>query len=65
MQLTSGLKYSMWSEAVMTANYVMNSSPHSNTPDNATPYGLWRNTTPTIGDLRLFGCDAYAVVPTH
>jgi hypothetical protein len=65
MLRTSGIKYSMWSEAVMTANYVRNRSPHSNTPDNATPYGLWRNIKPSIGQLKLFGCDAYVVVPTH
>jgi hypothetical protein len=42
-----------------------NMSPHSNIHDNATPYGLWRKTTPTIGHLRLFGFDASAVVPEH
>jgi hypothetical protein len=62
---TSGLKCSTWSEAVMTANYVRNRSPHANTPDNATPCGLWRNIKPSIGYIRLFGCDAYAVVPLH
>ena len=55
----------MWSEAVMTANYVRNRSPHSGTPNNETPYGMWRKIVPTIGHLRVFGCDAYAVVPTH
>jgi hypothetical protein len=49
----------------MTANYVKNRSPHAITPDNATPYGLWRNIKPTIGHLWLLECDAYAVVPTH
>jgi hypothetical protein len=55
----------MWSMAVMTANYVGKRSPHANTPDNATPYGLWRNIKQSIGHLRLFGCDAYVVVARH
>jgi hypothetical protein len=49
----------------MTANYVWNRSPHTNTPNNETLCGLRRNIKPTIGHLRLFGCDLYTVVPTH
>jgi hypothetical protein len=55
----------MWSEAVKTANYIRNRSPHSATPRNQTPYGIFKHIVPSVAHLKVFGAPCYAVLPHH
>jgi hypothetical protein len=55
----------MWSEAVKVANYIRNRSPHSATPGNQTPYGIFRVAVPGVRHLKLFGAPCYATLPHH
>ncbi len=61
----SGMDPNMWSEAVKTAHYIRNRSPHSVTPGNQTPYGIFRNIIPSVSHFRVFGKPCYAVLPHH
>ena len=50
-----------WYEAVKTAVYLKNRSPHSTR--NKTPFELWTGTVPSLAHLRIFGCRCYALIP--
>jgi transposase InsO family protein len=54
----SGLPYTFWEHAVMTAVYLRNRSPTKALTD-ATPYEAWRGEKPDLSHLRVFGCRAY------
>lgn len=58
----SGLKKELWSEGLMAAVYVINRSPTSALNDK-TPYECWFGHKPDVSDLRVFGCEAYALIP--
>lgn len=51
-----------WSEAVLTATYLINLLPTKANDNNKTPYELWNNKKPNISNIRTFGCKAYAYV---
>lgn len=55
MAFACNLPSFLWTEAIATANYVINRTP---TRANAgeTPYGKLTGSTPDIGHLRVFGC---------
>lgn len=53
---------SMWSEAIFTANYIINRSPTS-ALKSQTPFEMWLNRKPDLSKLRVFGAKAYAHVP--
>ena len=61
MLVSSGLKHSLWGEAVVTAIYLINRSP-SSAIDFITPYEKWTNKKPDLSHLRPFGCVAYSHV---
>ena len=52
-----------WAEAVNTAAYLVNFSPHSAILFK-TPFEMWHGREPDYSVLRIFGCDAYAHVPS-
>lgn len=61
MLIDAEMENKFWSEAVNTANYLQNRLPTSAT--EKTPYELWFLEKPKIGNLHIFGTDAYAHVP--
>lgn len=54
----AGMSKVFWSEAIRTANYVMNRGISSNL--NVTPAEIWYNSKPDISNFRIFGCVAYS-----
>ncbi|CAM8963279.1 unnamed protein product [Rhodiola kirilowii] len=61
MLISSGLKPSLWGEAVVTAAYLINRSP-SSVIGFKTPQEMWTGKPPNLNHLRPFGCSAYAKV---
>ena len=61
MLWSSFLGLVFWYEAVKTAVYLKNRSPHS--ARDKTPYELWAGTPPSLAHLRVFGCRCYALIP--
>ena len=62
MMIAGGLPPSLWAEAIATANYLRNRSPTAGS--DATPHERLHGTKPNLSHLRVFGCRAYAHVPT-
>lgn len=62
MLAAADLPPSLWAEAISTANYVRNRSPTAGS--TATPHERLFGTKPDLSHLRVFGCRAYAHVPT-
>ena len=56
------LPHKFWGEALSTAVYLRNRSP-TKAVKEMTPYEAWTTKKPSVGHLRVFGCDAYAHVP--
>ncbi len=62
----AGLPNSYWAEAVGTAAYVKNRVPTSSLKvEKRTPYEKWYGRKPKLNHLRVFGCAAYAHVPSN
>ena len=59
MLIYSGLPKSFWGEAVVTATYLINRCP-SSAIDYKTPIEAWSGRAAAYGNLRIFGCVAYA-----
>jgi hypothetical protein len=51
----------LWSEAVLTANYIRNRSPINS--EQKAPWELFTGAAPDVNGMRVFGCIAYALVP--
>ena len=58
-----GLEQKFWAEVVITACYLINRSPTSALVEK-TPMEVWSNKKPSLRHLRVFGCEAYAHVPS-
>jgi transposase InsO family protein len=58
----SGLSGGFWAEALLTAVHIINMSP-SRPLGLKIPQELWTWRKPDYGKLRIFGCEAYALVP--
>lgn len=58
MRSDAGLGREWWAEAVATANYIINRSPHSKL-DGDVPYKVWSGEHADYERLRIFGCTAY------
>ncbi|UYV83303.1 hypothetical protein LAZ67_23000451 [Cordylochernes scorpioides] len=54
----SGLPMAFWAEAVATASYVKNCTPHRSIKLD-TPMEKWKGRKPSIRHLRIFGCLAF------
>eukprot|EP00253_Pinus_taeda_P010153 PITA_10153 len=59
-----GLQKELWTEAVATTCYVINRSP-STVIGCKIPQEVWKGHPCDYSKLRVFGCDAYALVPKH
>jgi len=57
------LDYTFWVEAVGAAAYVKNRCAHRALPAGITPEEAYSGVKPDVGNLRVFGCDAYLLVP--
>lgn len=53
----------MWAEAVNTAAYLANRSPHRALIEKKTPEEYWTRKVVDLRHLKVFGCIAYAHVP--
>ena len=58
----SGLTDGFWAEALLTAVHIINMSP-SRPLDFKIPQELWAGRKQDYAKLRIFGCEAYALVP--
>jgi hypothetical protein len=58
----SGLSEGFWVEALLTAVRIINMSP-SRPLGSKIPQELWTRRKPDYGKLRIFGCEAYVLVP--
>jgi transposase InsO family protein len=58
----SGLSDGFWAEALVTAVHIINMSP-SRSLGSKIPQELWTQRKPDYGKLRIFGCEAYVLVP--
>ncbi|KXJ75565.1 hypothetical protein RP20_CCG011461 [Aedes albopictus] len=65
MLIDSRMPKNMWCEAALTATYLINRSPTAAIPENVTPAERWMKAKPDVGKLRIFGCKAYAWVPSQ
>lgn len=52
----------LWADAVHTAVYLKNRTA-SNVIKGCTPYQLWFGRKPSLGHLRIFGCEAFIHIP--
>eukprot|EP00253_Pinus_taeda_P018625 PITA_18625 len=64
MLSNAGLQKEWWTKAVATSCYVITRSP-STTIDCKIPQEVWKRHPCDYSKLRVFGCDAYALVPKH
>lgn len=62
MLLDSKLGKSLWTEAVLSAVYVINRSP-TDALNNMVPAEVWYGDKPNLEKLRVFGCLAYLHLP--
>lgn len=62
MLLNSKLKKSFWTEAVLTAVYLINRIP-TNALENKVPAEIWYGERPNLENLKVFGCTAYLHIP--
>ena len=60
--LHAGLPHKFWGEALSMATYLKNRSP-TKAVENMTPYEAWTGKRPDVSHLRVFGCDAYGLIP--
>ena len=57
-----GLHRNLWAEAVNTVVYVLNRTGESS-EKQVTPFELWNNSKPDIGNLHIFGEKVYVHIP--
>ena len=58
----SGLSDGFWAEALLTAIDIINMSP-SRPLGLKIPQEIWTDRKPNYDKLRIFGCEAYALIP--
>ncbi|CAM8943434.1 unnamed protein product [Rhodiola kirilowii] len=61
MLLSSGLPQSMWGEAVLSANYLLNRIPRKR--KEKSPFELFKGRKPAYKHLRVWGCLAKVMAP--
>ncbi|XP_048444674.1 uncharacterized protein LOC125479439 [Pyrus x bretschneideri] len=59
--LCSGAPHTLWGEALLAANTILNRIPHKKT--NQSPYEIWKGRLPTYKTLKVWGCLAKVQVP--
>lgn len=65
MLLQSGASKMMWSEAALTAVYILNRCPTRCLENLMTPAEMWLGVKPNLDKVKVFGCKAYAWVPNQ
>lgn len=58
---SSGATHSLWGEALLTANMILNRIPHKS--NDQSPYELWKGRVPTYKTMKVWGCLAKVQVP--
>lgn len=61
---SSGLPLQFWAEAVSISIYLINRSP-TQALRCKTPYEVWHGKKPTVSHFKIFGCIAFALIPSH
>ncbi|GJU75218.1 ribonuclease H-like domain, reverse transcriptase, RNA-dependent DNA polymerase [Tanacetum coccineum] len=64
MMKATEMPQDFWAEAVRHAIYILNSVP-TKALEDITPYEAIKGKKPSLKDLRVFGCIAYAKVPSQ
>nr|GEY60887.1 ribonuclease H-like domain, reverse transcriptase, RNA-dependent DNA polymerase [Tanacetum cinerariifolium] len=64
MMKATNMPQNFWAEAVRHAIYILNSVPTKELED-ITPYEAIKRRKPNLENLRVFGCIAYATVPSQ
>ena len=64
MMAHAGVTNQYWAEAIATAAYLRNRAPTSVIKEGKTPYEQWYGKRPCIIHLKVFGCNAYAHIPS-
>jgi hypothetical protein len=64
MLSTALLATTYWEDAVATACYIQNRTPHKSNPGWATPFQMREGRLPSIGHLRIFGSKAMVKIPS-
>nr|XP_034194668.1 uncharacterized protein LOC117610925 [Osmia lignaria] len=64
MLKSSGLPQKFWAEAVVMAGYIQNRTGHSAT-GGIVPLTFWSDRKPSVRHLKIFGCLAYAHLPSQ
>ena len=59
----SGLPATFWGDAVLTMQYLRNRLPTSTLPADMTPYKLLYGKKPNVDNLRIWGCQCFAIIP--
>lgn len=54
----------LWGEACNKVVHILNHSP-TFTLVNKTPYEAWHGVQPEVSSIRVFGCIAYAFIPSQ
>jgi hypothetical protein len=54
----------LWAEAVQIAVYILNRSP-TKVVQNKTPFEAWHKQKPMVNQFKVFGCIAYAHIPSQ
>ncbi|KAL8103846.1 hypothetical protein AgCh_028150 [Apium graveolens] len=62
MLLSSGLPQSMWGEAILSANNILNITMRKN--KDVSPYEMWKKKKPSYQHLKVWGCLAKVLIPT-
>lgn len=60
----ASIPYSYWTEAVLTATYLINRMPSKNT-NNISLFQLLFNTSASYDHPRTFGCECFPLLPNH
>lgn len=64
MILSSGVSKELWTEALMSAVYIVNRSPTVALKEK-TPAEVWYGYRPDLSKLRVFGCIGYVRLPNE
>ena len=59
----AGLPKYLWGEAIQTANYLKNRSPHRGLKDDITPIEVFSGRKPGVHHLRVFGSRVFVHIP--
>src|ERR1700733_6790426 len=59
------LSYKFWAEAINTSVYKRNQCITQSLQEKSSPEEAWSGYKPSIAHMRIFGCEAFALINTH